>query len=230
MSKEERDKLRAEGHCFNCKEVGHESRNCPSRRQAKAPSIKAGAINIDEVEAHGKRAREVELNVRATRISLDMEEETEGVPTDSEWGTASITFNLSTATEDSDPDEQAPLIDPSDWENLSDSLNDKAEEAPGGISLSDGSIEEFLRLQFCKHFGCDDTSRRFSVHEFSPTPYLKFEVIDWKNVDDTYLISDEDLESPEFSVDWIIRKNEYDCDIFPYTVPFPVEPYEKGEE
>jgi hypothetical protein len=74
LSKEERDKLRAEQRCFSCKEVGHESRNCPKRWQAKAPNIKAGAVNIAEVDAKAAKAREVELNVGAMR-TCEAEEE-----------------------------------------------------------------------------------------------------------------------------------------------------------
>ena len=64
MSEEEWDRLRAEQRCFSCKEVGHESRNCPKRRRAKAPTIIAGAINFDRIQANDDRAREVDLQVK----------------------------------------------------------------------------------------------------------------------------------------------------------------------
>jgi hypothetical protein len=63
MSNEERDRLRAEQRCFTCKDVGHESRNCPKRRQAKAPTINAGAINLSSVQVNDDRAREIDLQI-----------------------------------------------------------------------------------------------------------------------------------------------------------------------
>ncbi|KAJ3479152.1 hypothetical protein NLI96_g9270 [Meripilus lineatus] len=49
LSKEERDRLRAEGRCFSCKDTGHESRNCPKRKTAKAPTLNAGSVRSLQV-------------------------------------------------------------------------------------------------------------------------------------------------------------------------------------
>ncbi|KAJ7839107.1 hypothetical protein B0H14DRAFT_3869816 [Mycena olivaceomarginata] len=50
LSKEERDRLRAEGRCFNCKDVGHDQRNCPSRQTAKGPNIKTSSVRFEEID------------------------------------------------------------------------------------------------------------------------------------------------------------------------------------
>ncbi|KIL54135.1 hypothetical protein M378DRAFT_19176 [Amanita muscaria Koide BX008] len=78
-SKEEHEQLRAEGRCFSCKGEGHVSRNCPNRRQAKAPTLMAGAVNIAELEAKGQRAQEAELTVGVVGCVSDSED-LEGVP------------------------------------------------------------------------------------------------------------------------------------------------------
>ncbi|KAJ3474470.1 hypothetical protein NLI96_g12440 [Meripilus lineatus] len=70
LSKEERDRLRAEGRCFNCKDIGHESRNCPKRKTAKAPTMHAGSVRFDKLEQLAKQARQT-LNVSAIRIDPD---------------------------------------------------------------------------------------------------------------------------------------------------------------
>ncbi|KAJ8456367.1 hypothetical protein ONZ51_g12171 [Trametes cubensis] len=60
LSREERDQLRAEGRCFNCRETGHQSSNCPARKTAKAPSgvgLQAGAVNFESLEKLAERAR-----------------------------------------------------------------------------------------------------------------------------------------------------------------------------
>ncbi|KAI9068602.1 hypothetical protein FKP32DRAFT_1695592 [Trametes sanguinea] len=60
MSREERDRLRAEGRCFTCKETGHQSSNCPTRKTAKAPRVpglQAGAVNFQDLERLAEQAR-----------------------------------------------------------------------------------------------------------------------------------------------------------------------------
>jgi hypothetical protein len=44
LSCTKKDQLRAEGRCFNCEEVGHDSRNCSSLHKAKAPTLSAGSV------------------------------------------------------------------------------------------------------------------------------------------------------------------------------------------
>ncbi|KAJ7695211.1 hypothetical protein B0H17DRAFT_1131675 [Mycena rosella] len=56
LSKEERDRLRAEGRCFTCKDIGHESRNCPERQIAKGPTLKAGSVQFTGLERKAKAA------------------------------------------------------------------------------------------------------------------------------------------------------------------------------
>ncbi|KAJ3480573.1 hypothetical protein NLI96_g8248 [Meripilus lineatus] len=79
LSKEERDRLRAEGKCFNCKETGHESRNCPKRKTAKAPTIQAGSIRFNNIEKLAKKARDTEVGVASAQfdpehLETDMED------------------------------------------------------------------------------------------------------------------------------------------------------------
>ncbi|OJT02036.1 Retrovirus-related Pol polyprotein from transposon 17.6 [Trametes pubescens] len=60
LSREERDRLRAEGRCFNCRDVGHQSSNCPARKTAKAPSgagIHVGSVNFAALEELADRAQ-----------------------------------------------------------------------------------------------------------------------------------------------------------------------------
>ncbi|KAJ3474054.1 hypothetical protein NLI96_g12674 [Meripilus lineatus] len=70
LSREERDRLRAEGRCFNCRDVGHESRNCPKRKTAKAPTVHAGSVRFDRLEKLAKQARDT-LKVSVIRINPD---------------------------------------------------------------------------------------------------------------------------------------------------------------
>ncbi|KAJ6558849.1 hypothetical protein DFH09DRAFT_1317108 [Mycena vulgaris] len=52
LSPEEMDRMRAEDKCFTCGDVGHQSRNCPQKHQAKAPQTKvADRVYSDSVRA-----------------------------------------------------------------------------------------------------------------------------------------------------------------------------------
>ncbi|KAF7324030.1 DNA/RNA polymerase [Mycena kentingensis (nom. inval.)] len=68
MDKEKRDRLRAESRCFNCEEVGHESRNCPERKTAKAPKMGASAAKFKGAEARGTAARAANVRVSIIRV------------------------------------------------------------------------------------------------------------------------------------------------------------------
>ncbi|KAJ3475862.1 hypothetical protein NLI96_g11550 [Meripilus lineatus] len=70
LTREERDCLRAEGRCFNYKDVGYKSRNCPKRKTAKASTVHAGSVRFDKLEQLAKQARYI-LNVSAIRIDSD---------------------------------------------------------------------------------------------------------------------------------------------------------------
>ena len=73
LTKEERDKLRAEGRCFSCGEKGHESRNCDKRKTARAPNVGVGAssIRFADIERLAERARRADgINLAAVRIDL----------------------------------------------------------------------------------------------------------------------------------------------------------------
>ena len=52
LSRKQMGMLRAEGKCFNCREAGHEQRNCPRLQSMKPPktAIKAGAIGFASLE------------------------------------------------------------------------------------------------------------------------------------------------------------------------------------
>ena len=57
MDKTKRDRLRAEGRCFNCEEPGHEFRNCPKLHLMRPPQIKSSSVQITQMEklAHQKK-------------------------------------------------------------------------------------------------------------------------------------------------------------------------------
>ncbi|TFK79489.1 hypothetical protein K466DRAFT_579187 [Polyporus arcularius HHB13444] len=80
LSKEEMQRLRSEGRCFACKETGHESRNCPARKRAKAPALSTSSVRFTELEALADRARNSEpfLRVSAGDLSTDPEPQAEG--------------------------------------------------------------------------------------------------------------------------------------------------------
>ncbi|KAJ7208904.1 hypothetical protein GGX14DRAFT_566600 [Mycena pura] len=68
LSREERERLRAEGRCFTCKEVGHESRNCPQRQTAKPPTAKTSSVKLSSLEQRATAAREAEIRVSTMRV------------------------------------------------------------------------------------------------------------------------------------------------------------------
>ncbi|EPS99935.1 hypothetical protein FOMPIDRAFT_1050268 [Fomitopsis schrenkii] len=69
LSREERDRLRAEGKCFECKEAGHEARNCPQRKRAKAPHVQAGSVFFADIDRMAAEAQEADVHVGAVSIT-----------------------------------------------------------------------------------------------------------------------------------------------------------------
>ena len=57
------DALRAEGRCFNCREVGHEQRNCPklSSMRPPKPAIKSGSISLSKLEKLAERKEKADI-------------------------------------------------------------------------------------------------------------------------------------------------------------------------
>ncbi|KAF8208397.1 hypothetical protein K438DRAFT_2072545 [Mycena galopus ATCC 62051] len=51
----EMDRMRAEDRCFTCKEIGHQSRNCPDKHKAKSPQqkVSVGAARYDYLNSIG---------------------------------------------------------------------------------------------------------------------------------------------------------------------------------
>ncbi len=71
LSEEELDYLRAEGRCFTCKEVGHQSQNCHTRQTAKAPTMTASSVRFAKIEELAERAREAdEAGIRISSVRL----------------------------------------------------------------------------------------------------------------------------------------------------------------
>ena len=64
------DMLRAEGKCFNCREAGHEQRNCPRLQSMKLPmtAIKAGAIGFASLEKLVEMSEESDIWVGSMSI------------------------------------------------------------------------------------------------------------------------------------------------------------------
>jgi hypothetical protein len=59
------DNLRAEGKCFNCRETGHEQRNCPKLNSMRPPRqvIKAGAISFAKMEELADRKEKADIYI-----------------------------------------------------------------------------------------------------------------------------------------------------------------------
>lgn len=63
--------MRAKDLCFNCREPGHTSRNCPKRKVAKAPGAHAGTVRFADIDRLVDRKAQVEgVPVSSVRIPL----------------------------------------------------------------------------------------------------------------------------------------------------------------
>lgn len=76
--------MRTEGRCFTCKNIGHESRNCPERKTAKPPTgVQSGSIRIPDLEKLANEARAVDLgSVRLLVDDFDSESDESSVTED----------------------------------------------------------------------------------------------------------------------------------------------------
>ena len=73
LSKEQCDKLHAEGRCFTCSKKGHESRNCSTCKTARAPnvSVNASSIWFANLEQLADQARRADGGVNVASIRID---------------------------------------------------------------------------------------------------------------------------------------------------------------
>ncbi|KZV94417.1 hypothetical protein EXIGLDRAFT_708831 [Exidia glandulosa HHB12029] len=76
LSKEEREKFSNEGKCFICREVGHFSRNCPSRFQARKPGgiqLKSAQLGKSELmRVNALQLRGMELRIHNPEDSFEL--------------------------------------------------------------------------------------------------------------------------------------------------------------
>ncbi|KAI0704832.1 hypothetical protein BC835DRAFT_1302798 [Cytidiella melzeri] len=71
LTKEEREKCRAEGRCFSCKELGHELQNCPDWKHAKAPRMSSSSIRFEKLDRLAETIQKNDVNVSAVRVDFN---------------------------------------------------------------------------------------------------------------------------------------------------------------
>lgn len=72
ISRAERDQMQAEGRCFNCRNTGHEARNCPDRKTAPPPpGLRNGSIRVGNLDHLAAEARAVDLGSISLTVSMD---------------------------------------------------------------------------------------------------------------------------------------------------------------
>ena len=71
ISRAKLDTLRAEGRCFNCKEVGHEQRNCPRLNSMKPPAttIRTGSVNLVRMDRLAEQKEKADIYVGQISMS-----------------------------------------------------------------------------------------------------------------------------------------------------------------
>ena len=71
ISRAKLDMLRAEGRCFNCKEVSHEQRNCPKLNSMKPPTttIRTGSVNLVRINRLAEQKEKADIYVGQISIS-----------------------------------------------------------------------------------------------------------------------------------------------------------------
>ena len=163
LSKEEKDCLCTEQRCFECKDIGHESQNCPSCHHARAPTTSTGSVNIAKLEAKGNCAWEVDLTGGELRV-----------------GSACITDWIDNAD---DRRHAVPLIVCSIDEFAASEPDTPAEGAsPDDSSADTAEVDKFseeeerIRHMFCRHYGSDPDSDCFIVNLLESNGI--FEIVD----------------------------------------------------
>ena len=63
LSRAKLDELRAEGKCFNCRQTGHEQRNCPKLQSMKPPkhTVNAGSICFAKMEKLAEQKEQADV-------------------------------------------------------------------------------------------------------------------------------------------------------------------------
>lgn len=72
LSKEQRDQLQAENKCFNCREVGHNARNCDQRKTAKAPHIhtRNAGIRFSYLDTLAELKKQANVQASVARVQI----------------------------------------------------------------------------------------------------------------------------------------------------------------
>ncbi|KIL54821.1 hypothetical protein M378DRAFT_18522, partial [Amanita muscaria Koide BX008] len=185
LSKEERDRLRAEGRCFSCKDVGHESRNCPARRQAKAPDLQSGAMSLAAVDQRGQQARDVDLSVGMVLCAGDVDDDT----------MSEISVGL--------PNEEAPSIAP---------IDDGVIRGAYLEGVNGGSPEEYLHRMMCSYYNIPLENERIEVVRDGGAHGTHYEIYDWET-DEHCRFPVGELDSIELSPEWILELADYQTNV-----------------
>lgn len=72
LTREELNQLRAEGRCFNCKQEGHDARNCPKSQMATAPKISTGSVRIAKLQKLANEKQQMETKLFAIAINTNL--------------------------------------------------------------------------------------------------------------------------------------------------------------
>ncbi|KAG8908259.1 hypothetical protein FRB99_008324 [Tulasnella sp. 403] len=77
LSRTEMDELRAEGKCFECREVGHRANDCPKRTSAPRPAIASSSVTFREID----QLVDIRDSLTAMAVNFDSME----LVSDEEW-------------------------------------------------------------------------------------------------------------------------------------------------
>ncbi|OSD01905.1 hypothetical protein PYCCODRAFT_1354674, partial [Trametes coccinea BRFM310] len=180
MSPEERDRLRAEGRCFSCKETGHQSSNCPARKTARAPPptgsrIHVGAVNfarLDELAEHVKELDKDSLYAGAVSLKAD--------PGVSEQGHSG----------GREPQQEG------EWSRI---------HVDDCIEYIRTLFTSYHGPELAESVGMDPEDR-FEVTSEGPTKFLVWDRLGAIGLPDEYIVSREQLDNPNWGAPDIIQE------------------------